>query len=157
MPNINNVAFSGNLTRDPVPRKTTRGTSVLGFTLAASKSKKDTTTGEVKTDVIYLDVQAWGSAADEIAEKAKKGTPLLVEGRLKQENWDDKTTGAKRSKLLVVLENYEFRDQMTHNAPEPRSAVNTPPAANRPAPLIVTHLQPKLPPQPQSDFDDVPF
>ena len=157
MPNINNVAFSGNLTRDPVLRKTTKGNSVLGFTLAASKSKKAPNTGEVKTDVIYLDVQAWGSAADEIAAKAKKGTPLLVEGRLKQENWDDKTTGAKRSKLLVVLENYEFRDQMTPDAPEPRSAVNTPPAANRPAPLIVTHLQPKLPPQPQSDFDDVPF
>lgn len=157
MPNINNVAFSGNLTRDPVLRKTTKGNSVLGFTLAASKSKKDPNTGEVKTDVIYLDVQAWGSAADEIASKAKKGTPLLVEGRLKQENWDDKTTGAKRSKLLVVLENYEFRDQVTHNAPEPRSAVNTHPTANRPASLIVTHLQPKLPPQPQSDFDDVPF
>ena len=157
MPIINNVAFSGNLTRDPVLRKTTKGNSVLGFTLAASKSKKDPVTGEVKTDVIYLDVQAWGSAADEIAEKAKKGTPLLVEGRLKQENWDDKTTGAKRSKLLVVLENYEFRDQTPHNAPEPRSAVNIPPTAIRPAPLIVTHLQPKLPPQPQSDFDDVPF
>ena len=157
MPNINNVAFSGNLTRDPVPRKTTRGTSVLGFTLAASKSKKDPVTGDVTFNVIYVDVQAWGSAADEIAAKAKKGTPLLVEGRLKQENWDDKTTGAKRSKLLVVLERFEFVDQTAHNAPEPRSAVNTPPTANRPAPLIVTHLQPKLPPQPQSDFDDVPF
>ena len=157
MQNINNVAFSGNLARDPVLRKTTKGTSVVGFTLVASKSKKDNTTGEIKTDVIYLDVQAWGTAADEIAEKAKKGTPLLVEGRLKQETWDDKATGAKRSKLLVVLENFKFRDQMTPNASEPRSAVNTPPAAIHPAPLIVTHLQPKLPTQPQSDFDDVPF
>jgi single-strand DNA-binding protein len=157
MPNFNNVVFSGNLARDPVLRKTGRGTSVLGFTLAASKSKKDKTTGAVTSEVIFLDVQAWGSAADEIAEKAKKGTPLLVEGRLKQENWDDKTTGAKRSKLVVVLESFQFKDQTSLGNPEPVCAANTTPAANRSPQANVAHVQPKLPPQPQSDFDDVPF
>ncbi len=157
MSDFNNVVFSGNLVRDPVLRKTGKGTSVLGFTLGASKSKKNPNTGDVKFNVIYLDVQAWGSAADEIAEKAKKGTPLLVEGRLKQENWDDKTTGAKRSKLVVVLESFQFKDQTSLGNPEPVCAANTPPAVNRSPQVNVAHVQPKLPPQPQSDFDDVPF
>src|SRR6185369_346578 len=69
-----------------------------------------TESGEKKEEVTFVDVDAFARQAEVISQYLKKGRPILVEGRLRQETWDDKQTGQKRSKLSVVLESFQFLD-----------------------------------------------
>jgi single-strand DNA-binding protein len=64
--------------------------------------------GEKQEEVTFLDVDAWGKTAETIAQWFRKGSPILITGRLKQETWDDKQTGQKRSKVKIVLDRFEF-------------------------------------------------
>ena len=109
MASFNKVILAGNLTRDPELRYTPKGTAVARFTLAVNRVWK-TETGENKEEVSFIDVDAFGRSAENIGKYMKKGRPLLVEGRLKQDTWEDKTTQQKRSKLMVVLESFSFID-----------------------------------------------
>src|SRR6266849_5398341 len=109
MANFNKVILAGNLTRDPELRYTPKGTAVTKITLAINRTWK-TETGETKEEVTFVDVEAWGKQAEVIGQYFKKGKPMLMEGRLKYETWDDKQTNQKRSKLGVVLEGFQFID-----------------------------------------------
>lgn len=64
--------------------------------------------GQKREDTTFIDVTVWGRQAEVIGQYMKKGRPLFVEGRLQLDTWDDKETGAKRSKLRVVAENFQF-------------------------------------------------
>ncbi len=97
----------GNLTRDPEVRHTTKGTCVTKIAMAVNRKFK-TEAGEQKEEVTFVDVEAFGKLAEVIGQHCKKGRPLFVEGRLKLDQWDDKTTGQKRSALKVVLEAFQF-------------------------------------------------
>lgn len=107
MPNFNKVMLMGNLTRDPEIRVTPKGTSICQFGLAVNREWKDEG-GQKREEVMFIDVEAWGKTGDVIAKYMFKGRPLFVEGRLKLEQWEDKATGQKRSKLKVVAENFQF-------------------------------------------------
>jgi single-strand DNA-binding protein len=109
MANFNKVILAGNLTRDPEVRYTPKGTAIAKLGLAINRSWK-TETGETKEEVTFVDVDAFGRTAEVISQYLKKGRPILVEGRLKLDQWDDKQTGQKRSRLGVVLENFQFLD-----------------------------------------------
>lgn len=109
MASFNKVIIAGNLTRDPELRYTPKGTAIARFTLAVNRVWK-TETGETKEEVSFIDVDAFGRQAENIGKYMKKGRPLLVEGRLRQDSWEDKTTQQKRSKLMVVLESFSFID-----------------------------------------------
>ena len=109
MASFNKVILAGNLTRDPEMRYTPKGTAVVGFTLAVNRRWKSET-GEPKEEVSFIDVDAFGRQAEVIAQYLKKGRPFLVEGRLKQDTWEDKNTHQKQSKLKVVLEGFSFID-----------------------------------------------
>ena len=109
MASFNKVILAGNLTRDPELRYTPKGTAVARFTLAVNRVWR-TETGENKEEVSFIDVDAFGRQAENIGKYMKKGRPLLVEGRLKQDTWEDKTTQQKRTKLMVVLESFSFID-----------------------------------------------
>src|SRR5213592_732390 len=100
MASFNKVIIAGNLTRDPEMRYTPKGTAVAGFGLAINRKWK-TETGEMKEEVTFVDVDAFGRQAEVIAQYMKKGRPLLVEGRLRYETWDDKQTNQKRNNLGV--------------------------------------------------------
>ena len=63
-------------------------------------------TGEMKEEVTFVDVDAFGRTAETIGQYLKKGRPILIEGRLRYETWEDKQTKQKKSKLGVVLENF---------------------------------------------------
>jgi single-strand DNA-binding protein len=65
-------------------------------------------TGEVREETTFVEVEAWGPQAETISKYVKKGSPLLVEGRLRMDQWDDKQTGQKRTRLVVVCENAKF-------------------------------------------------
>ncbi len=107
MASFNKVILVGNLTRDPELRTLPSGNSVARIALAVNRRYvgKD---GETKEEVTYVDVDAFGKQAETIAKYCTKGQPLLVEGRLRLDQWDDKSTGEKRSRLGVVLENFTF-------------------------------------------------
>ena len=104
---LNKVFLIGNLTRDPELRVTPKGTQICQFGLAVNRSFKDES-GQTRDDVTFVDVEAWGKQAEVIAKYLAKGSAAMVEGRLKFETWEDKTTGQKRQKLKVVVENVQF-------------------------------------------------
>ena len=105
---MNRTILKGNLTRDMDLRYTPKGTAVGEFAIAVNRKWKDTTSGEMKEEVVFLECQAWSRQAEVIAEHFKKGSPILVEGRLAQDKWTDKETGKARTKTLVVVEQFEF-------------------------------------------------
>ena len=100
MANFNKVILAGNLTRDPELRYTPKGTAVVKFGMAINRTWKSET-GESKEEVTFVDVDAWGRQAEVIAQYMRKGRPILVEGRLQLDSWEDKTTHEKKSKLKV--------------------------------------------------------
>src|SRR5437667_1409773 len=130
MANYNKVILAGNLTRDPELRYTPKGTAIARITLAINR-KWRTETGEMKEDVTFVDVDAFGKTAEIIGQYFKKGRPILMEGRLRYETWDDKQTNQKRSKLGVVMESFQFMDSQRPGEGAPGSSA--PPARSRPS------------------------
>src|ERR1051326_6969901 len=92
MANFNKVILAGNLTRDPELRYTPKGTAIAKFGLAINRSWR-TETGEMKEEVTFVDIDAFGKQAETIGKYFKKGRPMLMEGRLKLDQWDDKQIG----------------------------------------------------------------
>src|SRR5438094_10288868 len=107
MASFNKVILMGNLTRDPELRYTPKGTAVAKLGLAVNRTWK-TETGETKEDVLFIDIEAFSRQAETIGQYLKKGSPVLVEGRLRLDTWDDKQTNQKRSKILGTAENVRF-------------------------------------------------
>ncbi len=166
MANLNRVLLIGNLTRDPELRVTPKGTAICQFGLAISRSFKDES-GQVREEATFVDVEAWGKQGETIAKFCTKGRPLFVEGRLRFDQWEDKTTQQKRSKLKVVLENFQFLGSREGGAPAPGAAGGSPmsdegvdqtverPAA--PAPRAPGGARPAPAPQHDINDEDVPF
>lgn len=105
--NINLVIIGGNITRDPELRYLQSGTSVCDFGVAVNK-KWTTADGEAREDVSFFDVTFFGKRGEAISQYLKKGSPILVEGELKQETWDDRETGKPRSKVKVMGQKFHF-------------------------------------------------
>lgn len=105
MASFNKVILVGNLTRDPQVRYTSGGTAVAEIGLAVSRQWFDKQTNSRKEETTFVDVTLWGRQAEVAGEYLAKGRPVLIEGRLQLDTWDDKESGQKRSKLRVVGEN----------------------------------------------------
>ena len=131
MANLNKVLLMGNLTRDPEVRYTPKGTAVAKLGLAVNRQWK-TDSGEAREEVTFIDIDAFGRSAEVIGQYCKKGKPLMIEGRLKYDTWDDKQTNQKRSKLSVVLESFQFLGDGNRGGGE--GAPAGAPAARKPAP-----------------------
>jgi single-strand DNA-binding protein len=155
MASFNKVIIAGNLTRDPELRYTPKGTAVAGISLAVNRTWKSET-GETKEEVTFVDVDVWGRQAEVIAQYMRKGRPLLVEGRLKQDTWEDKNTKQKQSKLKVVLESFSFIDS---KAPEGGAGGSDSPRRAGGAPSSSAAKPPASPEGEASgaEEDDVPF
>ncbi len=104
---FNKVILMGNLTRDPETRTTPNGQSVTNFSLAVNRTWKGQD-GQTNEDVSYIDCVAWGKPGEIIAQYLGKGRAVLVSGRLDQRSWEDKETGGKRSKVEVIVEDFNF-------------------------------------------------
>lgn len=107
MANLNRVLLIGNLTRDPELRVTPKGSSICQFGMAVNRTFKDAS-GQQREETTFVDIEAWGRQGEVISKYCSKGRPLFVEGRLRFDSWEDKNTGQKRSRLSVVLENFQF-------------------------------------------------
>lgn len=104
---LNKVFLIGNLTRDPELRVTPKGTAICQFGIAVNRQFKDES-GATRDETTFVDIEAWGKQGELVSKYLTKGSPAMVEGRLKLDQWEDKQSGQKRSKLKVVLDNVQF-------------------------------------------------
>jgi single-strand DNA-binding protein len=104
---LNKVFLIGNLTRDPELRVTPKGTAICSFGLAVNRQYRDES-GTARDETTFVDIEAWGKQGELVSKYLTKGSPCMVEGRLRLDAWEDKTSGQKRSKLKVVLDNVQF-------------------------------------------------
>ncbi|MFA5688995.1 MAG: single-stranded DNA-binding protein [Kiritimatiellales bacterium] len=113
---MNRVILKGNLTRDPEIRRTQDGTAVCEIGLAVNEKFKNKA-GEVKDRVLFIDVNFWGKRAECIEQYFEKGSPVIVEGKLQLDQWEN-DKGEKRSKITVRGENFDFCER-SKNKPAP--------------------------------------
>ena len=150
MRGFSKAIITGNLTRDPDLRTTPNGASVCSFSVAVNRVYRDAS-GEQKEDVSFIDCSAWGKLAEMISQYAKKGTGVLVSGRLDQRSWEDKETHQKRSRVEIVVEDFNFtgapRDNGGTGSFGGASAVNE----------SVPNDMPDDIPDGEIDLSDVPF
>ncbi len=169
MPNLNKVMLMGNLTRDPEIKYTPKGTAIAAFGLAINRNYT-LENGEKREEVTFIDAEAYARLAEIIGEYCKKGRPIYVEGRLKLDQWDDKASGQKRSKIKVVVENMQLLgsreggpggggDPSGYDEADAHAAPQRPAASSGPAPRRAPSATPKPPADPDLDAapDDIPF
>jgi single-strand DNA-binding protein len=152
MPNYNRVILMGNLTRDPELRYTPSGQAVADIRVAINRRSR-TPNGERRDSTTFVDVTAWGRQAEVINEYLSKGMPIFLEGRLNLDEWTSQD-GQRRSKLRVVLENFQFvtprsqsRETASPTSPPPRRQPGRAAGAGEPSPSD----------DEGEPFDDVPF
>src|SRR3954449_10951768 len=107
MPSVNKVILIGNLTRDPQTKQLPSQSLVTEFGLAMNRKFKSPE-GEDREEVCFVDCAAFGRQAEVIQKYCRKGKSLYIEGRLRYDSWEDKNGHGKRSKLSVVVENFQF-------------------------------------------------
>lgn len=110
MANMNKVILMGNLTRDPKTKYTTGGMAVCTMGLAMNR-RFTNARGEPQEEVCFVDIDVFGKQAESCERYLRKGSPALVEGRLKLDQWEDRKTGQKRSQLRVTAERVQFLGQ----------------------------------------------
>lgn len=113
---INQVIVMGRLTRDPETRTTTSGKTIASFSLAVDR-------GGQEDQADFFDITAWEKLGELVSQYLSKGRRCLVQGRLRQDSWDDKETGKKRTKIEIVATDVTFLDGPNGDsgAPAPRS------------------------------------
>lgn len=151
MANFNKVYLIGNLTRDPELRVTPKGTAICQFGLAVNRQYKDES-GATRDETTFVDIEAWGRQGETISKYCTKGRPLFVEGRLKFDQWEDKASGQKRSRLKVVLEGFQFLGGRGEGGGPGNEPAEQTPERHSPPPRVTNK------PAPTEDIDeDVPF
>lgn len=106
MASLNKVFIMGNLTREPEVRHTPSGSAVCDLGLAVNR--KYMANNQEQEEVCFVDVIVWGKQAESCGRYLEKGSPALIEGRLQLDQWQDKNSGASRSRLRVVAERVQF-------------------------------------------------
>lgn len=137
MPDMNKVFLAGRLTRDPELRYIPSGTAVCKLGLAVSR-KYRTKSGEQREETLFVDVTCWDKTAEFVGENFHKGRPIMIEGRLKMDEWEDKNTGQKRTKIEINADRVQSLDW------EDRGTAQT----SKPAPRAIEEPVPE---------DDIPF
>ena len=107
MSSFNRVIMAGNLTRDPDYKQLASGQAVCRLGLASNRQFKNKQSGDMIQEVCYIDIDVWGPQAESCRQYLQKGRPILVEGRLKLDSWDD-ANGQKRSKHSIVADRVVF-------------------------------------------------
>ena len=183
MSSYNKVILMGNLTRDPQLKYLPSQMAVAEFGIACNR-KFRTQSGEDREEVTFVDCAAFGKTGELINKFFQKGKPIFIDGRLKYDQWEDKQGGGKRSKLSIVVENFQFvggRDgggggggggggpsnydsQDAGDGPPPQRAPSRPPqqqnrgpAARPPAQQQGSPAEPTYSDEPQFKDDDIPF
>ncbi|MDD2403242.1 MAG: single-stranded DNA-binding protein [Victivallaceae bacterium] len=133
MASLNKVILLGNLTRDPELRYTNSGVAVCEFGLAVNRRSGDPN----RDEVCFVDIVVWDKQAESSGRILQKGAPVLIEGRLQLDQWQDRETGQKRSRLRVVAERVQFIGSRSDrgiddggDSYQPRAGATQPPRSN---------------------------
>jgi len=155
MANLNRVILLGNLTRDPEVRNTPSGMAVGDLRLAVSRKFKGNDGGE-REETCYVDVTVWGRQAETAANYLRKGSAVLIEGRLKYDEWEKE--GQKHNRLSVVAERWQFAGGGRGGERAAAAETPAPTAAETPAPAAAAEAPERpAPPEAAADADDLPF
>lgn len=139
---FNKVFLMGNLTRDVELKHTPSDQSVATIGLAVNR-RYTTKDGEKREETTFVDCEAWGRTAEIMSQYLSKGRPVFIEGRLKLDQWEDRETGKNRSKLKVVIDNFQFVDSKG--------------GGEQPAPATAAVGQGSGPDHAPVDEQDIPF
>ena len=145
MRGFSKAIIAGNLTRDPELRTTPNGATVCSFSVAVNRTFRDSN-GDQKESVSFIDCSAWGKLGEMINQYAKKGSGVLISGRLDQRSWEDKNSGQKRSRVEIVVEDFNFAGSAPSGASS-SSSDDVAPEADIPDDI----------PEEEIDLSDVPF
>jgi len=104
----NRIILVGNLTRDPEYKQLSSGQGICRLGIATNRQFPNRQTGAMVQEVCYIDIDVWGAQAESCRQYLSKGRPVLIEGRLKFDSWDDQSSGQKRSKHSVVADRVVF-------------------------------------------------
>ena len=134
--NLNKILIIGNLTADPELRYTPSGKAVLSASVANNESYTDAQ-GQDQKITTFVNLEVWGKPAENFSKLVKKGQELFVEGKLRMDEWTDKQTSARRTRLFVLVENWHFtqykrQEETTPDAAAPSPAPSTPPDTKKP-------------------------
>ncbi|OGV33429.1 MAG: hypothetical protein A2020_07710 [Lentisphaerae bacterium GWF2_45_14] len=108
MASLNKVFLMGNLTREPALRFTPGGAAVCEFGLAVNRRFTSANGQEKKEEVCFVEIIVWGKQAEQCDRSLEKGAPVFIEGRLQYDQWEERDSGAKRSRLRVLAERVQF-------------------------------------------------
>jgi single-strand DNA-binding protein len=107
MASFNRVILMGNLTRDPEVRQAQNGTYICKASLAVNERMPDGN-GGYKEEPSFIDMVVFGRRGEAFGKYMQKGRPVMIEGKLRQSRWEDKESGQKRSKLEVIVDDWNF-------------------------------------------------
>ena len=129
--NLNKILIIGNLTADPELRYTPSGKAVLSASVANNESYTDAQ-GQDQKITTFVNLEVWGKPAENFSKLVKKGQELFVEGKLRMDEWTDKQTNARRTRLFVLVENWQFTQYKRQEETTPDAAAPSPAASATP-------------------------
>ena len=153
---FNKVILVGNLTRDPEVRYTPKGSAVCDLGLAVNR-QYSLEGGEKREEVTFVDVVLWARLAEIAGEYLKKGRPVLIEGRLQLDSWDDKQSGQKRSKLRVIGETMQLLGSRQDSGGGGSSDEGPSGGGSYSKPAGRSSAPPPRPAPSEPDDDEIPF
>ncbi len=142
---INQVILLGRLTRDPEARTTSTGKTVVSFSLAVDRQGAD-------DQADFFDVTAWEKLGDLVTQYLSKGRRVLVQGRLRQDSWDDKETGKKRSRVEVTATDVTFLDGPAGDSQTTSASSNNSSSTNKSDDVVIEDIDDK-----PIDLSEIPF
>ena len=133
--NVNKIIITGNLTADPELRYTPSGKAVLSASIANNEHFTDAQGQEQKVTT-FVNLEVWGRPAENFGKLVKKDQELFVDGRLRMDEWTDKQTNARRTRLYLLVQNWQFtqfkrHEESTSDAPAPVAATSPVPSDTR--------------------------
>lgn len=140
---INQVILMGRLTRDPEQRTTTTGKTVVSFSLAVDRVGQDDAAD-------FFDITAWEKLGDLVVQYLSKGRRVLVQGRLRQDSWDDKETGKKRSRVEVTATDVTFLDGPSGDSGNAGAPASSPKSSSKD--VVIEDIDDK-----PIDLSEIPF
>ncbi len=147
---LNKAILIGNLTRDPELKAIASGNKVCSFSIATNRTYKDSNgVRQEKTD--YHNIVVWGKTAENVATYMKKGSQILVEGRMETRSWDDAATNTKKYRTEIIADTVQFGAKNTGGGSPSSSAPSGAPAAKKEEIDTIEY------PEEQINVEDIPF
>ncbi len=156
MRGFSKAIVAGNVTRDPEMRATPSGAQACNFTIAVNRVFRGSD-GNQQEQTSFIDCVAWGKSGETIAQYVRKGSALIVSGRIEQRSWEDKTSGQRRSRVEIIVDDFSF---VGGGDGAGRSAGGSAPRAAKPsAPASVNDevVPDDMPDDDAINLDDIPF